>query len=86
MASTRPHAETGLRMRMLRELNGLTQRQAAQVCKISATAWNDIERGINRPSIETACRACDAWGADLDFIFRGRFSERRSQGKKKPRR
>lgn len=48
---------------------GLTQAQLAEKCHVVRTTICEIERGVNRPSIETAKRIGEVLGFDWSKFF-----------------
>jgi transcriptional regulator with XRE-family HTH domain len=61
----------GQRLRITREALGKTQAAFCGAAGISASAYNQFEKGSTRPSIDNAIAICDAHGLSLDWIYRG---------------
>jgi len=65
-------AAIGRRLRLIREAKGYTQPFIAQLCGMSAQAWNNNECGRDRMSIVPALALCNAIpGVGLNWIYRG---------------
>src|SRR5262252_9523744 len=65
-------AAIGRRLRLIREAKGYTQPFIAQLCGMSAQAWNNNECGRDRISIAPALALCNAIpGVGLNWIYRG---------------
>lgn len=65
------NVEIGLRLLHTRQALGIGQTAFAERAEISATAYNQWEKGKKRPSIENAIELCDTYDLTLDWIFRG---------------
>lgn len=61
----------GERLRVTREALGLSQAHFAKAAKVSASAYNQYERGRMRPAIDQAIRLCEGHKLTLDWIYRG---------------
>ena len=61
----------GERLRVTREALGLSQATFAKAAKVSASAYNQYERGRMRPAIDQAIRLCEGHKLTLDWIYRG---------------
>lgn len=59
----------GRRIRRLRKENGLTLRQLARGCDLSANTISLIERGLVAPTIETLCKIAHAFGVSAGSLF-----------------
>lgn len=70
-ARTKLRRLVGERLRWVREVIGLSQREFGRRAGMEATAYNRIELGLVLPSVEVAIALCDAHGLTLDYIFRG---------------
>lgn len=57
-------------LRARREARGLTQRQCADLAGLSQQHLSLLERGVVRPSIDTALRLAGALGTDVETLFR----------------
>ena len=69
----------GERLRLTREALGLSQIAFARAAKISASSYNQYEKGGTRPSIDQAIRLCDAHRITLDWIYMGDNSGLKTQ-------
>jgi transcriptional regulator with XRE-family HTH domain len=63
--------EIGLRLRTAREIIGLGQGEFAKRAGLSASAYNQIELGETKPSVENAIAIRNAHGLTLDYIYCG---------------
>lgn len=61
----------GIRLRITREAIGLNQVKFARAAGLSAAAYNQLEKGKSRPSIDAAIRLCKAHRLTLDWIYMG---------------
>lgn len=61
----------GERLRLTREALGRNQIEFAKLAKISASAYNQYEKGRIRPSVDAAIAMVDAHKITLDWIFLG---------------
>lgn len=59
----------GRRVRWLRKENGLTLKQLARGCDLSANTISLIERGLVAPTIETLCKIAHALGVSAGSLF-----------------
>jgi transcriptional regulator with XRE-family HTH domain len=68
-----PHHETwrnvGNKIRYLRKSNGLTLKQLARGCDLSANTISLVERSKVAPSIETLCKIANALGVSPSSLF-----------------
>lgn len=49
----------------------ITQAEFSQLCGINRQAWNNVETGDSRLSIDSAIAVCRRTGASLDYIYLG---------------
>lgn len=61
----------GERLRWVREVLGMSQREFGRRAGLGSNTYNQVELGLKMPSIEMAIAICDAHGLTLDYIFRG---------------
>lgn len=61
----------GARLMQARQALGMTQAQMADQAGIARNAYNQWERGVERPSLGLALQLCDTFGLTLDWIYRG---------------
>lgn len=66
--------EIGDRLRLVREALGMSQVDFAARAGIAANTYNQIERGVRLPSVESSIALCEAHDLTLDWIFRGDVS------------
>lgn len=59
----------GNKIRYLRKLNGLTLKQLARGCDLSANTISMVERSEVSPSIETLCKIAHALGVSPSSLF-----------------
>lgn len=59
----------GLRLRAIRQAQGLSQEQFAELLDRSTDMVSNMERGINLPSLETLFRLSEALGQPLGTLF-----------------
>ena len=64
-----PELNVGRRLRHLRRRQGLTQRELAQACDLSANAIGLIERGESSPSVSTLNRVALALEVPITELF-----------------
>ena len=64
--------EIGGRIRQLRQQNGLTQGEFADILAVSFQAVSNWERGITPPDLENLVRIADHWGILVDDLLRQR--------------
>lgn len=65
------YPESGRRMVALREWSGVNQAAFCKSVAIAANTWNQIEKGVSRPSIENALRIVSIYKVTLDWIYLG---------------
>jgi transcriptional regulator with XRE-family HTH domain len=68
-------ANTGDRIRAIREKRGLTQDQLADKAKISTGFLSDVENGKRNVSSENLLKIANALGASADYLLRGETRE-----------
>lgn len=59
----------GKRVRCIRRMRHITQKQLAQATGVSASLIGHVERGTRIPSVETVYRICKALGVSADFLM-----------------
>lgn len=69
--SSRPR-DIGTRMRHVRMIRGLRQKQVADQLAVSISHYSKVELGINRCSGNMLQRFCDLFGVDPEWLARGR--------------
>lgn len=69
MTMQSPELNVGRRLRYLRRRQGLTQKELAQVCDLSANAVGLIERGESSPSVSTLGRLALALEVPIAELF-----------------
>ena len=68
-------ANTGDRIRAIREKRGLTQDQLADKAKISTGFLSDVENGKRNVSSENLLKIANSLGASADYLLRGETRE-----------
>jgi transcriptional regulator with XRE-family HTH domain len=68
-------ANTGDRIRAIRDKRGLTQDQLADKAKISTGFLSDVENGKRNVSSENLLKIANALGASADYLLRGETRE-----------
>ncbi len=58
-----------MRLKELRQINGLTQSQLADKLGCNQTAIGKYERGDLQPSIETLFKLADIFGCSIDYLL-----------------
>lgn len=58
-----------MRLKELRQINGLTQSQLADKLGCNQTAIGKYERGDLQPSIETLFKLADIFGCSVDYLL-----------------
>ena len=59
------------RLKIARDALGMTQVKFADLAGVSPQAYNNWERGRQRPDLDQAIALCRAHGVTLDWIYRG---------------
>lgn len=62
----------GDRIRKVRKVFGLTQKQLAEVCKVTPAAVGNWEQGTARPEYEQILAICERFNVTSDYILFGR--------------
>jgi DNA-binding XRE family transcriptional regulator len=55
----------------LREWSGVNQAAFCRAVSMAPNTWNQIEKGVSRPSIENALRIVAVYNVTLDWIYLG---------------
>ena len=63
-----PDRSVGLRIRMLRESKGLTQKEAADALNMPRTTYVHYEDGSNEPKISVLVKLSAFYGISVDWI------------------
>lgn len=58
-----------IKLRELRQVNNLTQKQVADFLKCNQTAVGKYERGELEPSITNICKLADFFGCTTDYLL-----------------
>src|SRR6185437_7603882 len=66
------YRQAGLRMRVIRDLGGVTQVELCEVLRIDQSAYSKWEKGKQRPDLFVMAKWTARFQASLDLIFRGR--------------
>jgi transcriptional regulator with XRE-family HTH domain len=61
----------GERLRLTREILGLSQAEFADRCVIARNTYNQYEQGRNIPQLQQAVRLSEVYQLSLDWIYRG---------------
>lgn len=56
-------------LQILREANGLTQRQISVDLGITQQAYSRYERGDREPDLEMLCKLADYYGVTVDYLI-----------------
>lgn len=56
-------------LQILREANGLTQRQISVDLGITQQAYSRYERGEREPDLEMLCKLADYYGVTVDYLI-----------------
>ncbi len=67
----RDSAAIGRRLWVKRRVFGLDQIEFSKRASVDHTAYNQFEKGAQKPSIEFAMALCDAYHLTLGWIYRG---------------
>lgn len=70
-AMAKRYAQIGKRLIALREALGISQAELCRQIKCQANRWNQYETGERRITIPIAMRLADAYGASMDWVYRG---------------
>ena len=72
MEKTNGNVQLGRRIRLVRDLSGLTQAELAEIIDVSIQYLSDLERGLVGASTRTICRICEATNCSADYVLLGR--------------
>lgn len=61
----------GERLRLFREIHGLTQAEFARRVDLAPNTYNQLERGRNYPNIETLWKFADTFRLDMNWLLGG---------------
>lgn len=61
----------GQRLRLTREVLGLSQAEFADRCGIARNTYNQYEQGKNKPQLQLAIDMCERFNLTLDWLYRG---------------
>jgi len=61
----------GNRIKNLRELSGLTQKELAEKVGISNASLSNYEKDINEPTLAITARLADVFGVSTDYLING---------------
>ena len=61
----------GERLRLFRELKGLSQVDFARRVDLAPNTYNQLERGRNYPSVETLWKIADTYRLDMNWLLGG---------------
>lgn len=62
---------SALRIKELREIKGLSQRELSEKSNIARSYLSELERGVyNNPTIDIICKLASAFGCTLDEIVK----------------
>ena len=64
-------AAIGLRLKLTRQVLGLTQVALCRSVGIATNTYNQYEKGVTRPTVENAIAICEAFHLTLDWLYRG---------------
>ncbi len=64
-------ARIGERLRATRTAMSVSQQDFADRAGLGQSAYNQVETGKKRPSVDTALALCETYGLTLDWIYRG---------------
>ena len=67
-------ARIGERLRATRLAMGLAQQDFADRAGLGQSAYNQVETGRKRPSVDTGLALCEVYDITLDWIYRGEGS------------
>ena len=59
------------RLRTLREAEGMTQHEFAEISEIGIATVERLERGLNSPNVDTCLRIVQVLGIPLSALFEG---------------
>ena len=58
-----------LRLKELRLAKGLTQKEVAEVIKVSPQSYGYYENWVNKPDPETLIKLADLFGCSIDYLL-----------------
>lgn len=64
-------AAVGKRLALTREALGYQQGEFADLCDIKRNTYNQYEKGVNMPPIETGIKICTLFRLTLDWLYVG---------------
>ena len=67
----RSFEDIGARLKAIRKITGLSQKEFAAKAGIKDTTYNQYENGASQPKIEYARALCDTYGLSLDWLYNG---------------
>ena len=56
-------------IKLLREKNGLTQKDCADRFNVTLRAWQTYEQGVSEPKYELLCKIADMFDVSLDYLL-----------------
>lgn len=59
----------GGRIKRVREAAGMTQEELARVLELKRTSITNIERGNQKPTLDTLYRFCERFGLDISSVL-----------------
>lgn len=62
------------RLKLLRNLSKITQKELCLLLEIQPGTYNHYERGLNRPDVSNALKLCAFYGVTLDYLFSGNMA------------
>lgn len=69
----------GVRLKEKREARGITQKALSEESGVNAANISSYEKGINKPSLEIACRLADALGVSLQSLVSDEYDINQKQ-------
>lgn len=73
VAADKTYPEIGGRIRVFRELLGMSSKEFAMEMGYNYTQYVNWEKGTRRITIESAAKLEERYGLSLDFIFLGKL-------------
>lgn len=67
----KPYAQIGKRLAALRDALGISQAELCRQIRCEPNRWNQYESGERRITIPISMRVADAYGASMDWVYRG---------------
>ena len=68
---SRDKKAVGARLRLTRLALGMDQGEFGSRAGVKSSAYNQMENGVNLPSLDAAHKLCDTYHLTLDWIYRG---------------